>query len=91
MGDMTLPLLNLLDVVGPTGRQEIKRILESSTDKHNLKKIRQIFVESGALGSTQKTALYYIDRARDGLNELGDSDYKRCLGYLTDYITQGID
>jgi octaprenyl-diphosphate synthase len=91
VGDMTLPLLNLLDVVGPTGRQEIKRILESSTDKHNLKKIRQIFVESGALGSTQKTALYYIDRARDGLNELGDSDYKRSLGYLTDYITQGID
>jgi octaprenyl-diphosphate synthase len=91
VGDMTLPLLNLLDVVGPTGRQEIKRILESSTDKHNLKKIRQIFVESGALGSTQKTALYYIDRAKHELNELENSDYKRSLDYLTDYITQGID
>ena len=90
-GDITLPLLNLLDAVGPTGRQEIKRISESSIDKHGLKTIKQAFVGTEALGSTQKTALYYIGRAKQGLNELEDSDYKRSLGHLTDNITQGID
>ncbi len=90
-GDITLPLLNLLDAVGPTGRQEIKRISELAIDKHSLKKIREMFVGTGALGSTQKTTLYYIGRAKQELNELEDSDYKRSLGYLTDYITQGID
>ena len=68
-----------------------KRISESGLDKHRLKKIKQMFVETGVLGSTQKTALYYIDRAKHELNKLEDSDYKRSLGYLTDYITQGTD
>ena len=90
-GDMTLPLLNLLEVIGPTGRCEVKKILESATDKHRLEKIRKIFIGTKALNSTQKTALYYIGRAKHGLTELEDSDYKRSLGYLTDYITQGID
>jgi octaprenyl-diphosphate synthase len=90
-GDMTLPLLNLLEVIGSTGGCEVKRILESAIDKHSLKKIREMFVGTKALKSTQKTALYYIDRAKHELNELKDSDYKRSLGYLTDYIAQEID
>jgi geranylgeranyl pyrophosphate synthase len=58
---------------------------------HGLKKNREMFVGTDALNSTQETSLYYIDRAKQGLNELKDSDYKRSLGYLTNYITQGID
>ena len=87
-GDITLPFLNLLDVVGPSERDEIKRISESGLDKHRLKKIKQMFIETGALGSTQKTALYYIDQAKHELNKLEDSDYKKSLNYLTDYIAQ---
>lgn len=86
-GDMTLPLLDLLEVVGTTGRSEIKKILESVTDKNSLEKIRKMFVRTNALDSTQKTALYYIDCAKYKLNELKDSDYKSSLGYLTDYIS----
>jgi octaprenyl-diphosphate synthase len=87
-GDITLPFLNLLDVVSPSERNEIKRISESSLDKHRLKKIKQLFIATGALGSTQKTALYYIDRAKHELNKLNDSDYKKSLNYLTDYVAQ---
>ena len=87
-GDMTLPLLELLDTVGPVRKREIKKILESTIDKHSLKKIKQVFIETGALNSTQKTALYYIDRAKQELNKLEDSDYKKSLNYLTDYIAQ---
>ena len=90
-GDMTLPLLNLLEVIGLTKRGEVKRILESAIDKYSLEKIRKMFVGTEVLNSTQQTALYYVGRARHELDELKDSDYKRSLGYLTDYITQGID
>ncbi len=90
-GDMTLPLLNLLEVIGPTERSEVRRILESATDKYGLEKIRKMLVGTDALDSAQEAALYYIGRATHDLNELKDSDYKRSLGYLTDYITQGID
>ena len=88
-GDMTLPLLNLLDVVGQTARQEVISILESKIDKSSLTKIRKMFVSSDALGLTGKTALYFIDRAKHGLNELENSNYKRSLYCLTDYVTKG--
>ncbi|MHC4530388.1 MAG: polyprenyl synthetase family protein [Planctomycetota bacterium] len=87
-GDMTLPLLNLLEVAGPTGRREIKRMFESTVDKHSLERTRKMFVGTGALASTQKTALYYIDRAKRELNGLKNSDYQRSLHCLTDYITE---
>ncbi len=87
-GDMTLPLLDLLEVVGPTGRSEIKRILESAIDKHSLEKIREMLVGTDALDSTQETALYYIDRAKQGLDKLENSDYKESLNHLTNYIAQ---
>lgn len=87
-GDMTLPLLNLLDVVGLTERREIDNILDLKIDKNSLRKIRKIFVNSKALGMTQKTVLYYIDQAKHGLDELENSDYKRSLDNLTDYIAE---
>ena len=90
-GDMTLPLLNLLEVVGPTERSEVKRILESTIDKHSLEKIRKMLVGTNALDSTQEAALYYIGCAKHKLNELKDSSYKRSLGYLTDYVAQEIN
>ena len=90
-GDMTLPLLNLLEVIGPTGRSEVKKILESAIDKHGLEKIKKMLVGTNALDSTQKTVFYYIGRAKHELNKLKDSDYKRSLGYLTDYVAKEIN
>ncbi len=87
-GDMTLPLLNLLDIVDQAGRQKIKDILASKADENSLIEIRKMFVNSDALGLTRKTALYYIGRAKHGLDGLENSDYKKSLGCLTDYITR---
>jgi octaprenyl-diphosphate synthase len=85
-GDMTLPLLNLLDSVGRKERQEIKRMFKSRIDKTRLEKIRKLFVRSNALEQTRQTALYYINQARSELDELEQSQYKRSLECLTDYI-----
>ncbi len=88
-GDMTLPLLDLLDAVGQTEKQEIKRMFESKIDKNRLEKIRKMFVGSNAFSMTKQTALYYINQAKCELDELESSDYKRSLECLTDYIMPG--
>ena len=85
-GDMTLPLLDLLDAVDQSEKQEIKRMFESKIDKHRLEKIRKMFVNSNAFGMTRQTALYYINQAKCELDELENSDYKRSLNNLIDYI-----
>ena len=88
-GDMTLPLLDLLDAVNKDEKQEIKRMFESKIDKHRLEKIRKMFVTSNAFSMTRQTALYYINQAKSELEELENSDYKRSLEGLTDYIIPG--
>ena len=88
-GDMTLPLLDLLDAVDQTEKQEIKRMFESKIDKKRLEKIRKMFVNSNAFSMTRQTALYYINQAKCELDELENSDYKRSLECLTDYIIPG--
>lgn len=87
-GDMTLPLLNLLDVVDQAQEQEIKDMFASRINQSDFKKIRKIFINSEALSLTKKTAFSYIDLARQGLEKIKDSDYKHSLNGLTDYITQ---
>jgi geranylgeranyl pyrophosphate synthase len=85
-GDMTLPLLDLLDTADKTEKQEIKKMFESKIDQKRLEKIRKMFVNSNAFDMTQQTASFYINQAKCELDELEDSDYKRSLNYLTDYI-----
>ena len=87
-GDMTLPLLTLLDVISPASSEELKNVLESRIDQGSFGKIRIMFVNSDAADLTKKTALSYIDRAKHKLAEVENSDYKKSLNCLADYITQ---
>ncbi|MHC4659109.1 MAG: polyprenyl synthetase family protein [Planctomycetota bacterium] len=88
MGDMTLPLLILFDIASRTKREELKDILESRIDQDSLTKIRTMFVNLDAADLTRKTASSYTDRAKQELGELENSDYKKSLNYLANYITQ---
>jgi octaprenyl-diphosphate synthase len=85
-GDMTLPLLDLLDTVDQTEKKEIKKMFESKINQKRLEKIRKMFIGSNAFDMTQQTTLFYINQAKCELDELEDSDYKRSLNSLTDYI-----
>jgi octaprenyl-diphosphate synthase len=87
-GDITLPLLNLLDIASRTEKKKIKTILASSPDSRDAKTIREMFIDSGAMETTRKTALCYIGRARSRLEELESSDYRKSLYGLTDYIAE---
>ncbi|MHC4707813.1 MAG: polyprenyl synthetase family protein [Planctomycetota bacterium] len=87
-GDVTLPFLTLRDIVSRDKRQELENLLQSKIDRDSLAKIRRMFINSGAADLTRKTALSYVDRAKQKLAELENSDYKRSLNHLADYITQ---
>ena len=88
VGDMTLPLLNLLETVDSNKRSEIIEILESPIGNDGLEKIRKMLHSTNALDCTRETALYYIECAKYELNELEDSVYKRSLNRLTNSIGQ---
>jgi len=87
-GDITLPLLNLLDIASPAEKKRIKKILETEPSSKGTETIRDMFINSGAMETTKKTALDYIDRAKGELGELENSDYKKSLYGLTDYIAE---
>ena len=87
-GDITLPLLNLLDIASPADKKKIKNILETTPSSKDLDAIRDMFLDSGAMETTRKTALDYIGKARGQLGELENSDYKKSLYGLTDYIAE---
>ncbi|MFQ6034370.1 MAG: polyprenyl synthetase family protein [Sedimentisphaerales bacterium] len=89
-GDITLPLLTLLDVISPAKREELKNMFQTRVNQDGLRKIRAMFVNSDAVDSTRRIASFYIDRAKRKLNELERSDYSKSLGYLADYITQRV-
>ncbi|MHC4571847.1 MAG: polyprenyl synthetase family protein [Planctomycetota bacterium] len=87
-GDMTLPLLTLLDVVGPAGREELKNMLKSKINDDSLRKIKAMIVDSDVLFKTQEVVASYINYAKERLKALADSDYKESFSRLTDCITQ---
>jgi len=86
VGDMTLPLLTLLDAISQAGREELKNMLESKIDDTKLKRIRAMFIDSGALLKTQQIAASYINCAKEKLETLDDSKYKESFSRLADYI-----
>lgn len=90
VGDMTLPLLALHEVIGQSGRKELERLLGARIDQDSVRQIRKMFVDSQAPDLTRKTASSYINRAKDRLGKLEDSDYRDSLICLADYITEGM-
>jgi len=88
MGEMTLPLLNLLEGLPETKREELRDILKRTINKTALRRIKAIFTGSDALRKSQQTAEFYVNSAKEKLTELPDSDYKESLGRLADYVIE---
>lgn len=88
-GEMTLPLLNLAESLSKSERIRFTNMLSGRIDERTLEKIREIFVNSDAHELTQRKAFSYISRAKRRLAKLKNSDYKRSMNLLADYIAQG--
>lgn len=84
-GEVTLPLLNLLQSVGPGQRYRLKRLLKSK-DADCLQEIRGELRNSNALEATRKTASAYLSLAKEKIKIVADSAYRRSLSELSDYV-----
>ena len=85
-GDVTLPLLTLLDVIGQAKKEELKSMLESRIDDTSLNRIKAMLIDSDALFKIQERVASYISCAKERLETLADSDYKESLSRLADYV-----
>ena len=86
VGEVTLPMMNLLDSVSGARRKELTDILQSQISDDGVQCIRETFLDSDALAKTKQTVTHHIDRAKQGLNVLRNSGYKDSLNCLMDYV-----
>lgn len=88
VGEVTLPILNLLESVSEEERKEIKMLLTSKQNKDSLQIIRSQLFNSEASFKTKEMASFYINLAKKKINILSYSPYKESLLNLTDFIIE---
>jgi octaprenyl-diphosphate synthase len=84
MGELTLPVLNLL--AEDKNRNRILSLIQEQGNPASFKELRQRFVNSHALLKTKKDACFYVQEAKKELNRLQDSCFKQSLSNLADYL-----
>ncbi|MHC4104673.1 MAG: polyprenyl synthetase family protein [Planctomycetota bacterium] len=88
MGELTLPLMNLLNTIDATEKVKLTNALGSKICHADFEYIRRTFLGSDALRKTKEAALQYAGYAKGRLSLLRDSDYKSSLSDLADYVIQ---
>lgn len=88
MGEMTLPVLNLLESAPESKRETLKKLFTGRSDKNRLKKIRSMLFNSEAGRKTKEAISAYSTKAREKLGVLPDSKYKKSLSSLIDFTRE---
>lgn len=86
MGELTLPLLNLISQV--KHKENILALIRQQGSSEAVEELRQKFLGSTAALKTREDILSYIRRAKQKLNRLGDSAFKESLLNLTDFVIE---
>jgi len=89
MGEVTLPLLNLL-----SQSKDRKRILSLIRDKNTqeaFNELKQRFINSKALLKTEEDIRFYVNKAKKSLAVLEESVFKRGLFSLADHIADRVN
>lgn len=89
MGELTLPVLNLLAQTKDKNR--ILSLIREQDSPGAFKELRQRFINSEAHIKTKDDVSYYIRKAKKSLNNLENSCFKQSLFVLTDYVADRID
>lgn len=84
MGELTLPILNLLSEL--KDRKKRHRLIAQKNSQKAFKEIRNIFMNSRALMKTRQDACSYMEKAKESLGRLEDSLFKESLFELADYV-----
>jgi octaprenyl-diphosphate synthase len=84
MGELTLPLLNLIS--GSKDKEEVFNVLRMQDKERAFKDIKKRFLDSGAYLKTQEDIKRYIVTAKRSLYGLKRSRFKDNLYALADYL-----
>ncbi len=84
MGELTLPVLNLLAQAKDKNR--ILSLIKEQNNPESFRELRQRFINSHALFKTKEDVCFYVQEAKKGLNRLEDSCFKQSLFNLADYL-----
>lgn len=85
-GEITLPILNLLESVSQSEKEQLRSLLAVGRDKKAFLKIRKMLLRPTVAAKTRKTAASFIKVAQEKINVLHHSPYKRSLFDLAGFI-----
>jgi octaprenyl-diphosphate synthase len=88
MGELTLPVLNLLTQADD--RNRVISLIKQQDSPEAFKELKQRFINSRALLETKEEARFYVQEAKKGLDKLQDSSFKQSLFNLADYLLNKI-
>ena len=84
-GKMTLPMIHFMRTA-PREHRDLLRALLASREPDKAEKIRNLILPSRSITYARDRARAYIDRARGALIELPDSDAKRVLDVMAEFV-----
>jgi octaprenyl-diphosphate synthase len=88
-GKVTLPLIYALATGDAVGRELVANVLEDKGfDRVRPDQITALVNESGALDRARQLAFDYAAKAKAALDALPDSDYRRALLWIPDFILE---
>jgi len=86
-GKATLPIIHALEQGTGAERESIRCVLEDrSFDRAEHEKILEILERHGSIDYAMRAAFSYAENARACLGFLPDSDYKRALMWVPDFV-----
>lgn len=88
MGELTLPVLNLL--TQGKDRNRVISLIKQQDNPEAFKELNQRFINSRALLKTKEDVCFYVQEAKKELNGLKDSCFKQSLSNLADYLVNKI-
>lgn len=89
MGELTMPVLNLLSL--SPDKRKVRKLIAQKTSEKAFRDIRKMFLKSGALKKTIDDVRSYAEKAKKSLRELSDSSFKHSLCALADYVVGRIE
>ena len=88
VGEITLPLLNLLESLPTDKQEELKALLTSEGNGKRLQKVKSRLFTSKAVLESKKATFSFINSAKENIKNLSYSPYKESLLELADFIVE---
>lgn len=86
-GEVTLPVLNLLSSVSDNEKNNLRILLAKKNNNGSLKQIKsKVFHSNTAINETKKSVKEYLNKARENLKLLSNSEYKESLFNIIDLM-----